>query len=304
MADLTIYVLIILLAILIGFIASLFGIGGGFLLVPSMILLLGMETHMTVGTVPFIILFMSLSSTIAYARQKRIDFKITAIFLTASIIGSILGAITTTAVSGKFILVTFGVVESVLAIILAVFKSPQEKQEAIKRQLSGKEINQINLPEENKHDNKSSTTNSEKKWFLIQRNLVDSDGNHYNYQANILLGFPLCFIAGFLSSLVGIGGGTLYIQIFVFLCGMPIHIAIACSMFTIFISSISGTITFASLGQINYAVGIVYAIGMVIGAQFGAIVNKKIHSKYLKPMAAAMILFIAIRMIYFALIET
>jgi hypothetical protein len=304
MADLTLYMMIILLAILIGFLASLFGIGGGFLLVPTMILFLAMDTHMTVGTVPFIIFFMSLSSTIAYARQKRIDYKITGILLTGSIIGSILGAITTTAVSGKFILVTFGVIESILAIIMAAFKSPQEKQEALKRQLSGVEINQIRTSDEQQATQNLVIQEPVNKWFLIQRQLVDSDGNQYQYQANILLGFPLCFIAGFLSSLVGIGGGTLYIQIFVFLCGMPIHVAIACSMFTIFVSSISGTLTFASLGQINYVVGIVYAIGMVIGAQGGAYVNKRIHSKYLKPMAAAMIFFIAIRMIYFALIQT
>ena len=304
MEDLTLYLIIIIFAVLIGFLASLFGIGGGFLLVPTMILFLAMDTHMTVGTVPFIIFFMSLSSTIAYARQRRIDYKITGILLSASIIGSVLGAITTTAVSGKFILITFGVIESILAIIMAIFKSPQEKQEALKRQLSGAEINQNRAFPVQPTAQAKVGQEPRKKKYLIQRHLVDADGNQYQYEANILLGLPLCFIAGFLSSLVGIGGGTLYIQIFVFLCGMPIHVAIACSMFTIFVSSISGTITFASLGQINYAIGILYAIGMVIGAQGGAFINKKIHSKYLKPMAAAMIFFIAIRMIYFALIQT
>ncbi len=309
------FLLLVLLGIGIGFLASLFGIGGGFLLVPTMIMFVGLDTHTTVGTVAFVILGMALSSTIAYGRQKRIDYKIAGILTIFSVIGAVLGAITTKEVSSAFILVGFGTTEAILAIILGTKKTPQEKYQA--KLLKKNILDQKNQEEENEiqHNGEgkgnldkvlsfqSQKDRNPEKWYILARTHVDSDGIKYEYTANLLAALPLSLLAGFLSSLLGIGGGTLYIQIFVFLCGMSIHMAIACSIFAIFISTISSTITFAQMGQINWSVGLTYMIGMMIGAQLGALVSKKIKSKHLKPMAALMIVIIAVRMIYFALVE-
>ncbi len=310
---------IALIAIGIGFIASLFGIGGGFLLLPSMIMLVGMETHLAVGTVAFVIPFMALSSTAAYTKQKRIDFRTTAIILLSSIVGSILGAGATSLVTGKTILILFGVVEIILAAILGTKKTEANKKNSVniypqgnldqnKNQSETTQTMDSSINAKNDRNEHIYTMNHEiepsspreKKWYIIDRRLVDSDGIVHEYHGNLVYALPLSFLAGFLSSLLGIGGGTLYIQIFVFLCGMPIHIAIASSMFTILVTTFSGAITFSLMNQVEYTIGLAYAIGMIIGAQFGAAVNKKIKSQYLKPMAAIMIMIIAVRMIIFA----
>ncbi|MBD3185269.1 TSUP family transporter, partial [Candidatus Bathyarchaeota archaeon] len=90
-----------------------------------------------------------------------------------------------------------------------------------------------------------------------------------------------------------------------------IHMAIASSMASILISAIASFATFAgnsivnpaALGQVDYLVAIAFGIGMVVGAQIGAIVSKKLSSKRLKPMAASMIMVIAILMILKALLN-
>ncbi|MFX0101000.1 MAG: sulfite exporter TauE/SafE family protein [Candidatus Hodarchaeota archaeon] len=273
------FMLIVVIAVGIGALASLFGIGGGFLLVPTMIMILGMSTHDAVGTIPLVIVFMSLSSVIAYGKQKRIDYLVTMIVAVSTVLGSIVGAIFTTFITGQVILVLFGIVEAILALILAFKKTPGE-QEAI-----------------------SQANPDPQKWYLLHREHVDADGTVFNYSAKVMLTIPFSFLAGFFSSLLGIGGGTLYIQIYVFICGMTIHMAIACSMATILVSAISSYSTFAIMGAVDYLVAIAYGIGMIIGAQIGARINKKIKSKYLKPLAAAMIIVIAARMIVFALLE-
>ena len=291
MLSTELFLLLVFLAIGIGFLASLFGIGGGFLLVPTMILLVGLDTHLTVGTVSLVITFMAISSTIAYARQKRIDFKVSGMLMVASIIGSVIGAQASALVSGQFILILFGTVEAILALILGFKKTPAEKlQQKASQNTDSKDAVEA-----------ESVAKSE-KWWILDRYLIDSDGNEYFYRSNLLVAFPFCLLAGFLSSLLGIGGGTLYIQIFVFACGMPIHLAIASSMFTILISGMSSAITFAYMGQIDYVVAIAYSIGIVLGAQLGAMVNKKMDAKHLKPLAALMIVIIALRMIYFAVV--
>ncbi|GAB4307646.1 MAG: sulfite exporter TauE/SafE family protein [Promethearchaeota archaeon] len=294
-----VFFLVALLATGIGFLASMFGIGGGFLLVPSMILVFGLETHLTVGTTAFVIIFMSASSVVAYARQKRIDYAVTLSVAGASIVGAVLGALATRLVSGQFILVGFGVTEATLAVVLGTKKTPQEKlAEALakKGDLDGGTYAG--------GAGKIGGRNEPAKRFTLYRVVKDALGITHVYKAHVLVALPLSFVAGFLSSLLGIGGGTLYIQIFVFLCGMPIHLAIASSMFTIFLSHLlGGGLTFVLIGQVDYVVAAGYAIGMVAGAQLGALVGKRTGSVLLKRMAAALIVVIAVRMIYFALVE-
>lgn len=275
---------IALIAVGIGFIASLFGIGGGFLLNPAMVLLLGMEVNLAVGTIPAVILVMSLSSTLAYTRQKRIDFKLTLLVVSTSIVGSIIGALASQYTPGVVLLVCFGIVEIVLASVLALKKSPQE--------LVGQAMLQ-------------ATGEGDSRWarFTMHRHHVDASGIEFDYSANLLSALPLSLLAGFLSSFLGIGGGTLYIQIFTFLCGMTIHMAIACSMLSVFVTSISSFATYAAINLVDFLVAAVFAIGGVFGAQIGARLNKRVQSKHLKPMAAAMIMVIAINMIAFAIIE-
>jgi uncharacterized protein len=274
---------IVLIAVGIGFISSMFGIGGGFLLNPSMVILLGMSVGLAVGTIPAVILMMSFSSVIAYARQKRIDFVVTSLMVIPSIGGSVLGALVL--IPGTIRLVCFGIVEFILATILALKKNAQERAQ------------KLEIP----------ACLRDRNWgcegMTLHRRCVDAGGTEFIYSAKLLVALPLSFIAGFLSSFLGIGGGTLYIQIFSFLCGMSIHMAIACSMLSVFVTSISSFATFAVVGQVDYIVAIIFGIGGIFGAQIGARVNKRIHSKYLKPMAAIMIAIIAITMIAFALLK-
>ena len=203
-----------------------------------------------------------------------------------SVIGSVLGANITILVPGPLILVLFGCIQIPLALILGLKKTPEEKNN-----------------DEKKKDSRLKNKTSKKKWYILSRFQTDKDGNVYKYRANILLAFPFIVLAGFLSSFLGIGGGTLYVQIFVFICGMSIHMAIASSMFSIFLTTIGSSITFAALGQIDYIVGIAFAIGTILGAQIGAVISKKIKSNILKKLASVMILIIAIRMIIFALLQ-
>jgi uncharacterized membrane protein YfcA len=63
-------------AIAIGWVASMVGVGGGIFMVPLLVFLnLVGSTQEAVGTSLAAIVFNSISSTIAYSRQKKIDYK-------------------------------------------------------------------------------------------------------------------------------------------------------------------------------------------------------------------------------------
>ncbi|MFQ5920955.1 MAG: sulfite exporter TauE/SafE family protein [Nitrososphaerales archaeon] len=74
-----------------GTIGSLLGLGGGFIIAPSL-MFMGFSPYQVASTSLFAVFSTSTSSTIAYARQKRIDYSLGIRFALIAIPGTIIGA--------------------------------------------------------------------------------------------------------------------------------------------------------------------------------------------------------------------
>jgi hypothetical protein len=77
----------------VGVLAAIMGVGGGFIMVPAMIYLLGMPTSVVVGTSLFQIIFVTANVTFlqAYANQT-VDVVLALLLLTGAVIGAQFGA--------------------------------------------------------------------------------------------------------------------------------------------------------------------------------------------------------------------
>ncbi|UIJ45930.1 sulfite exporter TauE/SafE family protein [Sphingomonas cannabina] len=76
-----------------GMLTVLLGVGGGFILVPAMLYLLGMTTQVVVGTSLFQILFVTAAATMTHAlTTKAVDIVLAALLLLGSVVGAQLGA--------------------------------------------------------------------------------------------------------------------------------------------------------------------------------------------------------------------
>ena len=83
----------LLLGFATGILTILLGIGGGFVLVPAMIYLLGMSTAVVVGTSLFQILFVTAAATMVHATTtKAVDIVLAALLLIGSVVGAQVGA--------------------------------------------------------------------------------------------------------------------------------------------------------------------------------------------------------------------
>jgi uncharacterized membrane protein YfcA len=78
-----------LLGVLVGALSAVMGVGGGFLLVPAMIYMLGMPTGVVIGTSLFQIVFVTGFTTILHAVQSRTVDVVLAVFL---LVGGVIGA--------------------------------------------------------------------------------------------------------------------------------------------------------------------------------------------------------------------
>ncbi|AMQ17707.1 sulfite exporter TauE/SafE family protein [Thermococcus peptonophilus] len=125
------YVGYFVVGIVIGILAAMFGLGGGFLIVPTLNFL-GVEIHHAVGTSSAAVVFTSLSSAIAYHRQRRIHYKAGLLLASTAVIGAYIGAWATSYISAAQLKVIFGVVLFLVAIRLYRKKSREPHEVDLK----------------------------------------------------------------------------------------------------------------------------------------------------------------------------
>jgi uncharacterized membrane protein YfcA len=106
-------------------------------------------------------------------------------------------------------------------------------------------------------------------------------------------------VVGFLSSLLGIGGGIIHVPFMAQVLGFPTHIATATSHAVLAVMAGAGTITHLVQGAFN---GILYrtlflAVGVVLGAQVGARLSGRVRSAWLLRLLALALLLVGLRLL-------
>lgn len=115
--------------VFIGILAALFGLGGGFLIVPTLNIL-GLEIHHAIGTSSAAIVFTSLSSAIAYSKQKRIHYRAGILLAVPAIFGAYIGAWLTSFLNPTQLKVIFGAV--LILVAMRIFRGRAREPEETK----------------------------------------------------------------------------------------------------------------------------------------------------------------------------
>ena len=103
-----------------GLIAGFLGIGGGVIMVPMMVGLLGLTQHKAHGTSLALIIPIAIIGSIVYALRGQVDWPLIATIGTASIIGVIVGARLMMKVPAYRLRQLFGIYAIAIAILLFV----------------------------------------------------------------------------------------------------------------------------------------------------------------------------------------
>lgn len=252
----------------VGFLAGLFGVGGGILMVPVLIFSYEQSgisplvlTHIAIGTSLFVIFFTSLLSAYQHGKQGNIDWR-SALFLgVASSLSAFGMAKLAALLSGRFLRITFA-----LMVMISALKMLTESKTIAEKKL---------------------------EWTSKPNNLG-------------LVGVGL--LAGMVASLAGIGGGVVTIPMMYYFLGMPLKLAVGTSSATIIITalfSVAGYIYNGmgrpglpewNLGFVDLRRGIALAIGTIFLARVGAYVSFKTHPFLLRKLFALFLLFVSIYM--------
>lgn len=259
--------------VLIGAVSAIFGsivgLGGGIVIVPSLVLLgptLFGETipsQHAVGTSLAVLIFTALSATWTYKKQGKVDFRTGWLFFATSGPAAMVGAAVTDYIPqgpfqlafGLFMLVMFGLMIA-------------------RERLKPLEI----------------------RWS-IQRTFTDGSGNTYTYGYNLALALTIGAGVGIASGLFGIGGGSLFVPVMVLLFRFPPHLATATSMFVILLSSVLGSGVHLWNGNIDGYLFLALAPGAIVGGRVGAMIASKLTGKQLMWLLRVTLLVVAVYLI-------
>lgn len=267
------YLWLIPLGFVIGTYATLIGAGGGFLLAPILLLLYPKENPETIASISLaVVFFNSLSGSVAYARAKRIDYKSGFTFSAATIPGAILGALTTPLLSRGTFDAVFGIL--MMATSAFLFYCP----------------------------NREKQTQWNNQGQHLRDHSVKTDGPR-SFSYNPFIGAGLCFFIGYITSLLGIGGGFIEVAAMVYFLNFPVHIATATSQFIVAVMAFTATATHVAAGLFHHGLRrtVALAIGVIIGAQLGARASGYVHGDWIIRGLAIALGFVGIQLIVAAL---
>ncbi|MBI2847435.1 MAG: sulfite exporter TauE/SafE family protein [Chloroflexi bacterium] len=267
------FILLALLAIFVGAYGTIVGVGGGFVLVPVLLILYPQDPPATLTALSLSVVFVNaLSGTLAYSRQRRIDYSAAILFATATVPGAILGARAVT----LFRRGPFDLLFSALLVLVAIF--------LLARPLSAARRRAKAPPSQ------------------VTKTITDSDGHSYTYSYNRPLGMALSVGVGFVSSLLGIGGGIIHVPILVLLLRFPPHIATATSLFILTATAATGAATHLATGNLSMDVlrtqGLALVMGVLPGALLGAWLSRRVQGSLIIRLLALALILVSVRLLW------
>lgn len=249
----------------IGIFATLIGAGGGFILVPFLLLLYPNAEPDTITSISLaVVFFNALSGSISYSRMKRIDYKSALMFSAATIPGAVLGALTTGYIPRRWFDVIFGLV--LLALAAYLLARPQRVARAVRE----------NVPRGH-----------------IQRRITDANGATHAFSYNLRAGILLSLGVGYFSSLLGIGGGIIQVPAMVSLFDFPVHVATATSQSIQVVMAFVGTLVHLLTGDFEHGVRrtLFLGLGVLAGAPVGAWLSNRLRGRWIvRGLAVALAL--------------
>lgn len=260
-------ILIFIVALIVGVLGSMLGIGGGVLVIPLLTGIFGVPIKHAIGASIVSVIATSSAAGAVYVGRGLSHTRLAMILEIATTLGALAGGITAILLSPQLL-------EGLFALVLVYVVYSMRR-----------------LPKE---DSASEPTG------LLDTSYTDSaTGATVSYGVrNLPLGMGASFLAGNVSGLLGIGGGIIKVPIMSLVMGMPLRAAIATSNFMIGVTAATSALIYYQRGFLDPNVVIPTALGVLVGAQIGTRVGGRVRSNNLKLIFQGLLAIFAIQMLY------
>ncbi len=266
------------LGFIIGILAGIFGVGGGFLLVPLMNILLGLPIELAAGSATCYIIGTSTTGVIKHFHRGNIEIKAALYIAFGSMMGAVFGDI----LQDWLVLLAGGnrslfeqIMQGVFVLLLLIIAWVMSR--------------------ESSYDEKSDirpVTFLQKMRFGPDTDLPQSE----QIGVSIIGLFGIGLSGGLLTGLMGVSGGVLFMPILVLGVGLAPHLAVGTSLAVVLVGSISAVIKKTlSIGQtgsgkVSLPITVALLAAGAVGIRIGIAISHKLHGERLKKYFSIIVL--------------
>lgn len=266
---------------LVGFLSGLFGVGGGFLMTPLLIMM-GIAPTIAAASDANQIVAASASGTYAHARAGSVDFKMGFLLLLGGLAGGSVGVLLIRVLRGLgqadlLISATYVIMLGAIGSYMLV-DSLKEIRGKVRVQVA---------------EARPSV------WARLVNGLPwRTDFPRSRVEHSVLMPLGLGVLVGMLSAIMGVGGGFIMVPVMVYLLRMPMHVVVGTSLFQILFTCVNVTVLQATMnGTVDFVLALFLLLGSVVGAQVGAQASKRLKADQLKILMAVIVLAVTAKML-------
>ncbi len=269
------------LGLAVGLLSGLFGVGGGFLMTPLLIMC-GIPSTVAAATDSNQIVAASTSGTYAHWKVGNVDFKMGLYLLIGGFIGGLFGvqAIKILRATGNadfVIKMTYVLMLGIVGIYMffeSLASMKKKKTDEVKPQ-------------------KESNVAKFLKSLPMQTHFEKSGVTHSALVPLVFGGF-----VGVLAAIMGVGGGFLMVPVMVYILRMPMHVVVGTSLFQILFNCIEVTFLQAYTNHnVDFILAVLLLLGSTIGAQVGTVFGRKLKGDQLKIILAVIVLIVTAKIV-------
>ncbi len=270
---------------MVDLLSGLFGVGGGFLLTPLLIMI-GIPPPIAAASDSNQIVAAAASGTFAHSRIGNVDYKMGFLLLLGGVAGGTAGVQLI-----KLLLATgqAGFVIKLTYVFMLAFVGSYMFYDSIRGLRTAKD----SLPGATETSLKPSIYAR-----VIQALPYKTDFTRSGIRVSFLLPVLLGTLVGILAAIMGVGGGFIMVPVMVYLLRMPMHVVVGTSLFQILFTCVNVTILQSHMNHtVDFLLALLLLAGSTSGAQIGARLSKKLKADQLKVMMAGIILVVMVAMV-------
>ena len=263
--------IIIAVSIVSGCFGAMLGLGGGVILIPVLVSVLGVDVKSAIAASLVAVVTTSGAAALIRGRDSMSNYRVGVTLEVAAGLGAIAGAVLATLAPGDVLTMLFGV--SLLATGALSWRAVDDTERVLPQTWWGRVL-QLDGVEETK------------------------EGLKVYYVQKVPVGLGVMTIAGLLSGMLGIGSGAYKVLAMDTCMRMPFRVSTITSNFMIGITAASGVMVYLRDGMVDPTIAGPVLIGIVPGAMFGSWLVPKIHVSTLKKIFLVVIVLVGLQMMF------
>ena len=266
----------------VGLLSGIFGVGGGFLMTPLLIML-GIPPTVAAASDSAQIVGASTSGTLAHYRMGNVDIKMGILLLVGGILGGTAG------VQVIKILRAMGNADFLISLTYVLMLG-----------IVGGYMFFESIQTMRKKMPAPTATRKESAYSrLIKKLPLQTRFEKSGIELSVLMPFSLGVFVGVLAAVMGVGGGFIMVPVMVYLLRMPMHVVVGTSLFQILFTCINVTVMQAASNHtVDFLLVLILLLGSTIGAQVGAKISKKLAADQLKILLSVLVLLVMAKMLF------